>query len=96
MQSYDEEALSVLFRYKAMETVIEPTGHTSSTETPPHFAVAQLPTSCLVSLPWKPHTSNLNDSIDIGVELTQVHSLGRFKADGLAVVGSRKLAAVVS
>ena len=63
----------------------------------PHQAVAQLPLEGVLSLlPWDTVESNDPESVDVGHILTQVHSLGPFRAGKLAVSGTRRLAAVVS
>ena len=55
-----------------------------------HSVVAQLPIKGVISSRDYPNVR------DVGPLLTQVQNLGAFKAGGLAVSGTRKVAAVVS
>ena len=91
LQYYSEEALSVLFQY-SFEVAKDPSSPDSTdTVTLIHSVVAQLPVEGVASL-----SCDTSTPCDVGPLLTQVHSLGPFKAGGMAVSGNRKTAAVVS
>ena len=90
LQYYNEESLSVLFQYSFEAPKYPSSADSTETVTLTHSAVAQLPIGGVVS------SRDSSGPYDVQPLLTQLHTLGSFKAGGLAVSGSRKTAAVVS
>ena len=93
---YSADALSVLFCYVPLEQPQTTPSPESSpgqehAETVYHHAVAQLSIAELMSAVL----CEGMESVDVGAVLTQVYSLGVFKAGQLVVSGTRRLAAVV-